>query len=115
MQEAPDVHPVLRGRSKINIRAIQEMILANIQAGHQIARDGHSFFQPLIVTEDDFQFHEIAEILDAIEMNPGLPDQVKPAGFSDDSALAVNQGQHCPGGGWIGDGNAEIIGFPGPR
>jgi len=91
------------------------MIVANIQPDHQIACDGRSVFQPLAVAKDHFQFHEIAEILDTIEMNPGLPDDVKPAGFSHDSALAMNQTQHCPRGWRVGDGNSEIIAFSWPR
>ncbi len=58
---------------EIYVGLSHELFPRDLQAAHQILGDGNSFLFRLIGAKDDFQLHEIAKVLDLIEMNLPVP------------------------------------------
>src|SRR5271157_5582575 len=55
----------------------------DLQAAHQILGDGNALLFRLIGAKDDFQVHEIAKVLDLIEINARLAHTVDQPLFPD--------------------------------
>src|SRR5512140_2433677 len=73
---------------QIHVGALQEVGWLDAELGHQVVRDRLSLRVRLSGPHDHFQFHELTEAFHVIQVNAGLPHQVKVAPLAHGAADA---------------------------
>jgi hypothetical protein len=90
----------LFSKEQVNISSVDEPVGRDAEPGHELLRRGAAVVRTLSGTQGDFQFDELPQAFNAVEMYARRADKKDPAPLADHAPRAASGRRHLlqPGG-----------------